>query len=96
VTIASRPCVVRDGEGYEVIWVAKGTDLFLQMGLDRKSGDLPVRQSARENVAADAVIIAPKRPLRKASRTRQSVIRKSMPSGNDPMGGNRFSLVTNA
>jgi hypothetical protein len=24
------------------------------------------------------------------------MIRKSMPSGNDPMGGNRFSLATNA
>jgi hypothetical protein len=24
------------------------------------------------------------------------MIRKSMPSGYDPMGGNRFSLVTNA
>ena len=25
-----------------------------------------------------------------------SMIRKSMPSGHDPMGGNRFSLATNA
>ena len=24
------------------------------------------------------------------------MIRKSMPSGHDPMGGNRFSLATNA
>ena len=26
----------------------------------------------------------------------QSTIRKSMPSGHDPMGGHRFSLATNA
>ena len=26
----------------------------------------------------------------------QSMIRKSMPSGHDPMGGHRFSLATNA
>src|SRR5882757_3765080 len=29
-------------------------------------------------------------------RAHQSMIRKSMPSGHDPMGGNRFSLATNA
>jgi hypothetical protein len=42
VTIASRPSVGQDGEGYKSDLLRAGTEIFLQMGMDRQVTDLPV------------------------------------------------------
>jgi hypothetical protein len=44
VTIASRPSVGRDGDGYRVDLGVRRSGIFSQRGLDRKFSDLPVRQ----------------------------------------------------
>jgi hypothetical protein len=45
VTIAKRPSEGRDGEGYRSDLGQTGNEIFLQIGLDRQIGDLPVGQS---------------------------------------------------
>ena len=47
VTIAIRPSVGRDGEGYRVDLGQTGTEIFLQMGLDSQITKQPVGQISR-------------------------------------------------
>ena len=47
VTIAIRPSVGRDGGGYRVDLGQTRTEIFLQMGLDRKIASQPVGQISR-------------------------------------------------
>jgi hypothetical protein len=51
VTIASRPSVGRDGEGYRFDLGKMRSGIFLRKGLDRRAPDLPVgqRQPTRSN-----------------------------------------------
>ncbi len=44
VTIAKRPSVGRDGRGYRSDLAQTGTEIFLQIGLDRKTTEQPVGQ----------------------------------------------------
>jgi hypothetical protein len=55
VTIAKRPFVLgRDGERYAGDLPPKGTKIFLQKGLDRCVGDLPVKAKSMSAMGAFA------------------------------------------
>ncbi len=56
VTIASRPSVRRDGGGYRFDLGKSRSGIFLQMGLDRQIGDLPVGRSFTDWIAGCAVV----------------------------------------
>ena len=56
VTIASRPSVRRDGRGYRFDLGKARSGIFLQTGLDRQIGDLPVRQNQQAEGSIRAAI----------------------------------------
>ena len=51
MTIAKRPSVGRDGEGYRSDLGQRETEIFLQMGLDSHFTDLPVGRLDHRSVA---------------------------------------------
>jgi hypothetical protein len=82
VTIANRPSVGRDGGGYIADLGQPRTEIFLQMGLDRQIGDLPVGRAspASSGKSADANV---------TPRRLQIPRRRSRPQGECEADGRR-------